>query len=91
VKEPPLRIGGNADRHDHWTGNEDYWAQPGNLFRLMSADEKAHLIGNLVGAMQGVPRDIQVRQVRHFYKADPTYAEGVAKGLGIEMKEVKAA
>jgi catalase len=57
----------------------------------MSAEEKARLIGNLVGAMQGVPREIQVRQIRHFYKADPAYGEGVAKGLGIDVKEAKAA
>jgi len=91
VKEPPLRISGNADHYDHWVGNEDYWTQPGNLYRLMTAEEKARLISNLVGAMQGVPRDIQLRQVRHFYKADPAYGEGVAKGLGIDVKEVKAA
>jgi catalase len=91
VKEPPLRINGDADRYDHWAGNADYWTQAGNLFRLMSAEEKVRLIGNLVGAMQGVPRDIQLRQVRHFYKADPAYGEGVAKGLGIDVKEVKAA
>jgi catalase len=90
-KEPPLRISGNADRYDHWAGNADYWSQAGNLFRLMSAEEKARLIGNLVGAMQGVPREIQVRQIRHFYKADPAYGEGVAKGLGIDVKEAKAA
>lgn len=91
VKEPPLRISGNADRYDHWVGNADYWTQPGNLYRLMTAEEKARLIGNLVGAMQGVPRNIQLRQVRHFYKADPAYGEGVAKGLGIDVKDVKAA
>ena len=91
AKEPPLRISGNADRYDHWVGNEDYWTQPGNLFRLMSAEEKVRLIGNLVGAMQGVPRATQVRQIRHFYKADPAFGEGVAKGLGIDVNEVKAA
>jgi len=91
VKEPPLKISGNADHYDHWVGNADYWTQPGNLYRLMTAEEKARLISNLVGAMQGVPHDIQLRQIRHFYKADPAYGEGVAKGLGIDVKEVKAA
>jgi len=91
VKEPPLRISGNADRYDHWAGNADYWTQPGNLYRLMTAEEKARLISNLVGAMQGVPHDIQLRQIRHFYKADPAYGESVAKGLGIDGKEVMAA
>jgi catalase len=91
VKEPPLRISGDADRYDHWVGNADYWTQPGNLYRLMTAEEKARLIGNLVGAMQAVPRAIQVRQIRHFYKADQAYGEGVAQKLGIDVQEVKTA
>jgi catalase len=89
VKEPTLRICGDADRYDHWVGNEDYWTQPGNLYRLMAAEEKARLFSNLVGAMQTVPREIQVRQIRHFFKADPAFGEGVARGLGIDVNTVK--
>ncbi|OGI44540.1 MAG: hypothetical protein A2150_05305 [Candidatus Muproteobacteria bacterium RBG_16_64_11] len=91
AKDPPLKISGNADRYDHWAGNADYWTQAGNLFRLMSAGEKARTIANIVGAMQGVPRAIQLRQIRHFTKADAAYGEAVAKGLGIDAKDVKAA
>jgi catalase (peroxidase I) len=36
-------------------------------------------------AMTSVPKEIQERQIRHFYKADPAYGEGVAKGLGLSM------
>jgi catalase len=90
VKEPPLKISGDADRYDHRTGNDDY-TQAGNLYRLMSAEEKVRLVANLVGAMKNVPREIQIRQVRHFYKADPAYGEGVARGLGIDIKSVKTA
>jgi catalase len=90
VKEPPLKISGDADRYDHRAGNDDY-TQAGNLYRLMSAEEKARLVANLVGAMQGVPREIQVRQIGHFTKADPAYGEAVARGLGIDINCVKAA
>jgi catalase len=41
--------------------------------------------------MKTVPREIQLRQIRHFHKADPAYGEGVAKGLGIQVKELEAA
>jgi catalase len=85
-KEPPLKISGDADRYDHREGNEDY-SQAGNLFRLMSVDAKARLIGNIVAAMKSVPREIQLRQIGHFLKADRAYGEGVAKGLGIELAE----
>jgi catalase len=57
----------------------------------MSAEEKARLVANLVGAMQDVPRAIQERQISHFAKADPAYGAAVAKGLGIDINSVKAA
>ncbi len=82
AKEPPLKISGDADRYDHRVGNEDY-QQPGALFRLMEPDARERLIGNIVRAMQGVPRDIQERQVQHLSKADLVYGEGVARGLGL--------
>ena len=87
VKEPPLKISGDADRYDHRAGNDDY-TQAGNLFRLMSADQKNQLIQNIVNAMKSVPKEIQERQIRHFHKADPAYGEGVAKGLGLPSPEM---
>lgn len=86
-QEPPLRISGDADRYNHRDGNDDF-TQAGNLYRLMSADQKCQLISNLVGALTGVPKFIQVRQLAHFHKADAEYGKGVAAGLGIDMKEV---
>jgi catalase len=86
-KEPPLKISGDANRYDHRIGNDDY-TQAGNLFRLMSADQKRQLIDNLVGAMRSVPKFIQVRQLKHFYKADPDYGKGVAAGLSVDAKEI---
>jgi catalase len=81
--EPELRIDGNGDRYDHRV-DSDYYTQAGNLFRLMDEEEQQRLIGNIVAAMQGVPIEIQQRQVAHFSKVDPAYGEGVAKGLGID-------
>ena len=85
--EPPLRIDGNADRYNHRDGNDDY-TQAGNLYRLMDDEAKKRLIDNIVGAMQGVPRDIQARQIGHFMKADPAYGEGIAKELGIDPDDI---
>ena len=76
VKEPPLKISGDADRYDHRVGNDDY-TQPGNLFRLMNADQKRHLIGNLVSAMKTVPKEIQERQVAHFAKQESERGEKI--------------
>lgn len=87
LKEPTLHISGDADRYDHRAGNDDY-TQAGNLYRLMDAAQKQQLIGNLVAALQPVPEFIQVRQIGHFYKADPDYGNAVAAGLGVAMKGV---
>lgn len=85
--EPPLKISGDAARYDHRAGNDDY-TQAGNLFRLMTMDARLRLIDNIVLSMQSVPRDIQLRQIAHFQKADPAYGQGVANGLGLAEKKV---
>ena len=87
LKEPPLRISGDADRYNHRDGNEDY-SQPGALYRLMNADQKSQLIGNLVSVLKTVPRFIQLRQIGHFFKADADYGTRVAEGLGIKTGEI---
>lgn len=90
-RETPFKVDGLvADRYDHRKGNDDY-TQAGNLFRLMKADERARLIGNIVDGMGSVPRRIQLLQISHFYKADPEYGRGVAEGLGINIEDALAA
>ncbi|TCK76028.1 catalase [Acidipila rosea] len=89
-KERPKQVSGTVARHNH-RDDSDYYSQPGNLFRLMPADEKQRLIENIVGSLGQTPRNIQERQVEHFYKADPAYGEGVAKGLGLSVGEAVGA
>ncbi len=79
-KEPPLKISGDADRYDHREGNDDY-TQAGNLYRLLPEDERQRLHKAIAGAMRGVPKEIIERQLGHFAKADPAYAEGVRAAL----------
>jgi len=83
--EPPLKISGDADRYNHRDGNDDY-TQPGNLFRLMTPDQQQRLFKNVAAAMAGVPEEIGQRQLIHFHKADPAYAAGVAKALGVKNR-----
>jgi catalase len=85
--ERPKPVSGTVARHDH-RSDSDYYTQPGNLFRLMPADAKQRLISNIVGSMKSVPRRIQELQIQHFYKADPAYGTGVAKGLGLNIEEI---
>jgi len=83
--ERPKMVSGEVARHDH-RSDSDYYSQPGNLFRLMPADAKQRLIHNIVGSLGQTPKRIQELQVKHFYKADPAYGEGVAKGLGLDVR-----
>src|SRR3546814_2816603 len=46
VKEPPLRIAGDADRYDHRAGNADY-SQAGNIYGLLSAATRGRLHANI--------------------------------------------
>jgi catalase len=81
-REPPLPIEGDADRYDHRQGNDDH-SQAGALYRLMNAAERERLASNISEAMQGVPVEIQQRQIALFARADPEYGSAVARKLGL--------
>jgi len=81
--EPPLSLHGDADRYNHRDGNDDY-TQPGNLFRLFSAEQRQRLFDNIAAAMHGVPDEIKRRQVALFAKCDPAYGAGVARALKLD-------
>jgi len=69
-------------RYDH----DDHYTQAGDLYRLMSEEERTRLVENIVNAMKPVEYDeIKLRQIQHFYKADPEYGTRVAKGLGLQV------
>ncbi|QIZ07925.1 catalase [Priestia megaterium] len=88
-KQTAFQVNGLAEQAVY--DQNDHYTQAGDLYRLMSADERARLIETVVGAMKPVERDdIKLRQIQHFYKADPEYGEKVAKGLNLAIpQEVK--
>ncbi len=77
---PPYALHGEIARHNH-RGDEDYYSQAGDLYRLMNEAQRALLASNLVDALKSVPEFIQQKQVAHFKQADPEYGERVEKGL----------
>lgn len=83
--EPPLALEGAADRFDYWETEPDYFTQPGNLFRLMSAEQQQVLFENTARNMNGVPDDIKMKHIGHCMQADPAYGQGIAKALGIQL------
>ncbi len=82
MKEPPIKIVGDADRYNHRDGNDDY-RQAGDLFRLISAAQKERLFDNIKAAMDGMPTAIVKRQVAFVYRADPAYGARVATPIGL--------
>jgi hypothetical protein len=50
--ERPKEVSGTVARHDHRSDTDYYYTQPGNLFRLMTADAQERLIGNIVGQLE---------------------------------------
>jgi catalase len=85
--ERPKQVSGTVARHNH-RDDSDYYSQPGNLFRLMTPDQRQRLIGNIAAGLSQTPRNIQERQLCHFFRADPAYGEGVANALGIPVQEL---
>ncbi|PRW72643.1 catalase [Pseudomonas fluorescens] len=87
--EPPLAIDGAAD---HWNQrvDEDYYSQPGNLFRLMTPDQQQALFGNTARAIGPARIEIKHRHIRNCLRADPAYGKGVADALGIDLADVGA-
>jgi len=87
--EPPFEVSGMAGRHPYTHPNDDF-VQAGALYRKVMTDEdRDHLIGNIVSHISGAQKRIQLRQTALFCKADPDYGRRVAEGLGLDVKEVE--
>ncbi len=87
-KEPPLELQGAAYHWDHREDNDDYYSQPGDLFRIMSAAQQQVLFENTARNMGDSPEFIKIRHIKNCLKADKAYGEGVANALGIDMSKV---
>ena len=86
-KEPPLKANGDIYNYNEREYDDDYYSQPGALFRLMPADEQQVLFENTARQIGGAELFIQQRHVRNCYKADPAYGKGVADALGISLED----
>ncbi|MBE5102947.1 catalase KatA [Priestia aryabhattai] len=85
-KQAAYPVSGVADSvaYDH----NDHYTQAGDLYRLLSEDERTRLVANIVEAMKPVEKEeIKLRQIQHFYKADPEYGKRIADGLGLSVPQ----
>jgi catalase len=86
--DPPLELNGAATNWDYREDDDDYYTQPGMLFRLMTPDKQKLLFCNTARAMGDAPDEIKIRHIGNCLKADPDYGKGVAEALGISLDRV---
>ena len=89
VLEPPTDVSGMAARQPYTHPNDDFF-QAGELYRRVMTDEdRDHLIGNITTHLCNAQKRIQLRQSAIFFKADPEYGRRVAEGLNLDVSEVE--
>ncbi|MFJ8823096.1 catalase [Streptomyces sp. NPDC102467] len=79
----PLAVSGHTGTHEAPAHNkDDDFFQAGELYRLMSEDEKGRLVANIAGGLSQVSRDdIVEKAVAHFHAADPDYGKRVEEAV----------
>ena len=89
AKWPVVDVSGIVGRHAYSHSNSDF-VQPRALYEKVMTDvDRDHLIGNIVDHLGGAKKELQLRQTVLFYKVHEEYGTRVAKGLGLELAEVK--
>lgn len=82
---PPLSLEGAAD---HYEQDHDFYTQPGDLYRLLPADEKDRLTSNFTAATADVPEHIRIRAIARFYQADENCGKDMARKTGIDIHKI---
>lgn len=81
VAEPVMPLEQEAHIKAYSQDADDYFTQAGDLFRLMSADQKAQLTNNIAGGLSHASSSIQERMLAQLEQADPDYAQMVKARL----------
>jgi catalase len=75
--EPPSEVGPTAQAFDFRAEDDDYFTQPGDLFRLMDRGQRQALFDNTARAIKGALPATVLKHIEHCTRADPAYGEGV--------------
>ncbi|MDQ0793111.1 catalase [Streptomyces sp. B1I3] len=79
----PLAVHGWTGTHEAplHTKDDDFF-QAGELYRLMSDEEKGRLVANIAGGLSQVTRDDVIeKNLAHFHAADPEYGKRVEEAV----------
>ncbi len=87
--DPGMPVSGETGRTPYPHPNDDF-VQPRALFRdAMTAEDREHLISNVVGHLKNAQERIRLRQCAVFYKVDQELGSAVAQGVGVDVSEVE--
>jgi len=86
--DPAWKLGETiVDRFDSTVDHDDY-TQPGNLFRLFDNGQRDRLAKRIASALGQARKEVQMRQLCHFFRADEEYGRRVADYLNINPDSV---
>ncbi|MEU2260048.1 catalase [Streptomyces sp. NPDC019645] len=79
----PLALYGHTGTHPApLHAKDDDFHQAGELYRLMSEEEKSRLVANIAGGLSQVSRDDVIeKNLAHFHAADPEYGRRVEEAV----------
>ena len=71
----------NEFKNIYDTQNEDNFKQAGDLYRLMTEEQKNILVENITNGLSRATKEVQEIMLKQFYAADQDYGNRVQKGL----------
>ncbi|MEU5293242.1 catalase [Streptomyces umbrinus] len=79
----PLAVNGHTGTYETpLHTKDDHFFQAGELYRLMSDEERSRLVANIAGGLSQVSRDDVVeKNLAHFHAADPEYGRRVEEAV----------
>lgn len=86
--ELPMTYEGDLDRFSFYGEHDDCFYQPGDLYRLMTAEKQDLLIENTARDIEPVTENIKYRHAAHCYLADKEYGKRIAVALGLDFEKV---
>lgn len=89
MAEPPLELDGVMWRYDPKDDpSDDCFRAGGDLWRVMTEEQRELLIGNTAADIAPVTENIKYRHGVHCYLADSEYGERFAKAAGLCMDKI---
>ena len=77
VGEPPMPLESGAWLKAYDSSGEDNYSQAGNLYRIMSEDQKQQLVSNIASGLGQATESVQQRMIEHFVRCDPDYGKRI--------------